>query len=276
MENFKLYYFEPCLRITALCSAYLDIKPVGYYYTGESHDFFEVVFVLKGRIKATAGENVYELSEGNMILHPPGEFHRIINESDSSVRIGIVSFNADFLSLDRHLICKFEDTSEIVKVIHNIRKAFKTNNIFIDGINENSDKINAQIAIGELERTILKIIGVPSQSRQIENSKQDRTSELYSHAVAIMKRNISVRLSAREIAELCGVSISSLQKTFSRYAGVGVMKYYEQIRMQKARELLLGGASVQATAISLGYDDINYFSAAYKRFYGHSPRNDKP
>ncbi|MBE6576509.1 MAG: helix-turn-helix domain-containing protein [Ruminococcaceae bacterium] len=273
MENLKLFYFEPCLKITALCSAYLDIKPVGYYYTGESHDFFEVVFVLKGTVKATAGERVYEIDEGNLILHPKGEFHRIINESDSSVRIGIVTFDADFLSIDKHFICSFDNSGEIIQIIHNIRKAFKTEGIFVVGANEDHNPIETQIAICELERIILKAIRI--SSTQVNNARRDRTSELYSNAVAIMKRDLTTRLCACEIAELCRTSVSSLQKTFSRYAGVGVMQYYEQIRMQKARELLQDGASVKNTALRLGYDDMNYFSAAYKRFYGQSPRNDK-
>lgn len=273
MQNLPLFRLEPLLRITALCSAYLDIKPVGYYYKGESHNFSEAVFVLKGTVKATAGENVYKLTKGNMILHPPGEFHRIINESNASVRIGIVSFKDDIVSFDKHLICPFEDSREIISVIHNIRKVFETNGMFVVGLDKNHTPSDAQIAVGELEHLLLRIMG--ATHLHFEATKQGRLSGLYSTAISVMKQDLGKRMSSKEIADACGTSVSTLQKTFSRYTGIGVMKYYERIRMERAKELLEKGYLVKQVALSLGYTDQNYFSVSYKRYFGISPSNDK-
>jgi AraC-like DNA-binding protein len=62
-----------------------------------------------------------------------------------------------------------------------------------------------------------------------------------------------------------------LQKTFSRYAGVGVMEYFNNIKIRKSIELLKQGLSVKETALAMGYSDPNYFSTVFKRFTGHSP-----
>ena len=70
-----------------------------FSYGGESHDFWECVFVLKGIAGITAGETVYTLTEGQAIFHPPGEFHRLWNEGNDYLRIAIVSFSAEYFRL---------------------------------------------------------------------------------------------------------------------------------------------------------------------------------
>ena len=90
-----------------------------------------------------------------------------------------------------------------------------------------------------------------------------------------MKENMCKRLSADEIADGCNVSLSLLQKMFYRYTGMGIMKYYESLRMGRAKSLLSDGYMVKETAEALGYTDQNYFSSAYKRYFGISPSRKK-
>ena len=273
MPELSLFHIEPLIRISALCSAFITERPAGYYCKGESHDFSEALFVLEGSLKATAGGSVYELTKGSMILHPPGEFHRIINESDTTVLIGIVSFKDDIVAFDKHLICPFEGSEKIIAAIENIRKAFEMDGIFVKGIAEEGTPSDAQIAVGELERLLLGVM--KATDLHYRETKKDRLSKLYSTAVRVMKRDLGRRMSTKEIADECQTSVSTLQKTFSKYTGIGVMKYYERIRMDRAKELLESGNLVKETALSLGYTDQNYFSASYKRFFGFPPSGDK-
>ena len=83
--------------------------------------------------------------------------------------------------------------------------------------------------------------------------------------------SLSEDLSAAQIAERCNLSIPALNKTVARYAGCGVMNYYNSLRLKKAEELLLSGASVKEAALSVGFSNQNYFSAFYKKRKGVSP-----
>ena len=74
-----------------------------------------------------------------------------------------------------------------------------------------------------------------------------------------------------ELAFLCNMSAINLQKIFSRYAGVGVMEYFNRVKMRKATELLEEGLSVKETALRLGFHDQNYFSTVFKRIIGVAP-----
>ena len=269
IARFTLWNFEPRVRITSFCSAHMGIRPVGYFYNGESHDFWEAVFILKGTAGITAGETVYTLSEGQMIFHPPGEFHRLWNNGNEFLRIATVSFGADFFPIDRHRIYTFQSYDRVFESVRAIRRLFKTDGMFIVGIREGTKESEAQKAVTALELLFLDILDQRIDGDELV--KKDRLSKLYSKAISVMKADMSVKMSAESIAAECGMSVSTLQKLFCRYTGMGMMKYYEGVRMQYAKTLLDNGYLVKDVAFAIGYNDQNYFSTAYKRYYGVSP-----
>ena len=83
--------------------------------------------------------------------------------------------------------------------------------------------------------------------------------------------HIADDLTAEQIAGLCNLSLPALNKTMARYAGCGVISYYNEMRLKKAEELLLNGASVKEAALSVGFYNQNYFSACYKKHKGVPP-----
>ena len=117
VRRYPLCKIQPVMRITAFCTAYVDVREVGYVYGGEMHDFWECVFVLKGRAAITAGESVYQLGEGQMIFHPPMEFHRICNAGDEPIHFLIVSFTAEGFPMDSHRICTFPSSDTITELV---------------------------------------------------------------------------------------------------------------------------------------------------------------
>lgn len=48
-----------------------------YAFSGESHDFWELLYVDRGSLRVTAGDQVWELTRGQIIFHAPGEFHAL-------------------------------------------------------------------------------------------------------------------------------------------------------------------------------------------------------
>ena len=63
-------------------------------FSGECHPFYELVYVKEGTVGITADEEVHTLSEGQILLHSPNEFHRIWSEFGSAPHVFNLSFFA--------------------------------------------------------------------------------------------------------------------------------------------------------------------------------------
>lgn len=80
--------------------------------------------------------------------------------------------------------------------------------------------------------------------------------------------------SLTELAALCGVSTKYLSRTFSETTGTPLSVFAEQIRMERAKKLLIHARlPVKQVAAALGFSNANYFSTAFHRATGETPRN---
>lgn len=100
---------------------------------------------------------------------------------------------------------------------------------------------------------------------------QDRLSEIKRY----IKYNYMKDISAGGIAGDFGFDRSHLYRIFKERYGKGVKEYITEVRMARARGLLLLGHSVSDTAYMVGFHDEFNFSKAYKKYFGYSPKNDK-
>jgi AraC-like DNA-binding protein len=75
-----------------------------------------------------------------------------------------------------------------------------------------------------------------------------------------------------ELASTTGLSTSYFAALFRKRFGVPVHTYQKQLRMARARELLVTTArSVSQVAQDCGYDDAAYFSRQFRTEHGVSP-----
>lgn len=270
---FSLCPVEPAVRIRALCSVHKSDYPAGYFYDGESHDFWECLLILDGRAGVTAGDSAFALTSGQGVLHPPGEFHRVWNMGEDTLQLLIFSFSADRFPLSGHTVFPFSCAERALAVAARIRALFVTNKILILRPREDASPRELQQAVSDLELLLLDLLTeapVPLPAELWQNA----SSALYSKAISVMKESMERRLRMSELAALCGTSASSLEKLFFRYTGMGAMRYYGHLKMQHACALLREGKRVQEVAFALGYTDQNYFSTAYKRHFGIPPSSE--
>ena len=81
-----------------------------------------------------------------------------------------------------------------------------------------------------------------------------------------------------EITQLCkttGISPTAFRQLFHSYYGVPPTEYIRNLRLEFARNLLAGGASVEQAALACGIPDSKYFARLVKQKYCCSPRQLK-
>lgn len=95
---------------------------------------------------------------------------------------------------------------------------------------------------------------------------------LVKKAEALAMADLSVRYSARDFAEMFGISESSFKLYFRGILGKGYPEYFREKRMQKAAHLLESTRlHVADIALSVGYSNQGKFARAFREAYGVPP-----
>ena len=98
-----------------------------------------------------------------------------------------------------------------------------------------------------------------------------KSSKVFSEILSVMEKHINEQMTVGELANICGISVATLEKTVYKYLGYGAMTHFNILKLQKAHTLLLDGESVKNTSIMLGFSNQNYFSSKFKKYYGFPP-----
>jgi len=95
-------------------------------------------------------------------------------------------------------------------------------------------------------------------------------------AIKSMESNIEEPLSPLILATNLGISIRQLERLFQRYFAKSPKRYYMELRLQKARNLLLQTEmNVLQIALACGFSSSSHFSKCYKSAFNVTPHNER-
>jgi transcriptional regulator GlxA family with amidase domain len=95
-------------------------------------------------------------------------------------------------------------------------------------------------------------------------------------AVTLMEANIEEPLSTDDIAQLAGVSRRQLERLFKQYLGSLPSRYYLELRLQRARQLLRDtNHSIVQVGLMCGFSSGSHFSTAFGALFGNTPREER-
>ncbi|MDR2839672.1 MAG: AraC family transcriptional regulator [Paludibacter sp.] len=165
-----------------------------------------------------------------------------------------------------------------------VEKGFLTNDkqIFQIGINEElinlftraieiaeSDKAASQQYLSGIVMHILGLILSVSQNKIFEESDLAQKIE---QAKMIMNANILGQINAEDMAEQLNISYSWFRKVFREYTGYAPAKYFQLLKLRKAKQMLVGTShSVKEIAFMLGYSSAEHFFSLFKKYAGYTP-----
>jgi AraC family transcriptional regulator, glycine betaine-responsive activator len=91
-----------------------------------------------------------------------------------------------------------------------------------------------------------------------------------------MEKNLEEPLSPSLLARQAGLSTRQLERLFRRYLDRSPKRYYLELRLKKARSLLLQtDMSVINVALACGFASPSHFSKCYRAFYGRTPYRER-
>jgi transcriptional regulator GlxA family with amidase domain len=94
--------------------------------------------------------------------------------------------------------------------------------------------------------------------------------------IELMEANLTEPLSLVEVADHVGLSRRQIERLFRQEMGRSPARYYLEIRLDRARHLLLQSSlPVVEVAVACGFVSASHFSKCYRELYARSPQQER-
>ncbi|WP_230980268.1 GlxA family transcriptional regulator [Oryzicola mucosus] len=94
--------------------------------------------------------------------------------------------------------------------------------------------------------------------------------------IELMEANLAEPLSLIQIADHVGLSRRQIERLFRTEMGRSPARYYLEIRLDRARHLLVQSAMpVVEVAVACGFVSASHFSKCYRELYARSPQQER-
>lgn len=261
---------------------YFELDP-HFYHLPEKHDFWEMVYVDDGRIRAITDGIGCTLQKGQVIFHKPRESHaHIANHKDASSLV-VVSFT-----------CRSPLMEQFNKKIFTLEKAPRTIlSLFLKEAERALGKIPDEYenkapldfsgaALGSVQlmqcylvEFLFSLLRSKEQAvpvRQTEAARRMAESTLADSVARYMEAHLEQPPSLETLCRRFSLSRAYLCRVFRAGVGGSPVDYWIRLKIKEAKRLLREGEyNITQIADRLGYASIHHFSRTFKRVAGVAP-----
>ena len=264
---------KPKLGISEIYSYYYNVKGKDYHFNGEEHYFWELTYVDTGSLRTDIDGKTFDLSNQEMILYFPGQFHKqdIIGKSSCSYLTIMFDMNVDSNSKDlQHIKNKvFQTSNELYQLVNNF--------IRVSTIMENDELPYARdMMTAYLKEIMIHLVhydDVHSEEHKVSNPIQvNFENELMNEITNYIHNNIYEPITIEEICLHFSISRSTLQTLFKKNLNMAPKQYINEEKMNLAQHMILEEKyPITEIAFKLGFSSIHYFSRKFKSRFGLAP-----
>ncbi len=112
--------------------------------------------------------------------------------------------------------------------------------------------------------------------KNIQNKREEKSTNNIEQAKEYIKVNFDKDISLDDVSRNVNISPYYFSKIFKEETGQNFIEYLTNIRIEKAKELLISSEySMKEICLMCGYSDPNYFSRSFKKNVGVTPTEYK-
>lgn len=256
-----------------------------FVFRGERHDFWEMVYIDKGRVSICRDDEELTLSQGEIVFHRPNEFHSI-RALESAPNFFVISFDcrSPLISyLEKHrtvldktmhgfiasIISEAERSYEIPKNDPSLKRLVRRQAAPIGG---------EQLIKTYLEQFLILLIRdiVGQEEPYLFPSKESMQTHLVSKVRELLCERADAPLRIGALCAELGYSKSYLSRLFREQTGKTLLGYATEQRIGRAKEMIREGVyNFAEISELLSFENPQYFSRVFKRVSGMSPTEYK-
>ncbi len=261
----------------------MDIRNINRYATvknvkrTETHRWSSAFgIVTEGKMTVECDGRALTIDEGHLVFVPHGcNCTEICVEAGELIWINITAWylDDDYIRgyLDRgHLRASAVDSTWMHAAQFDI-----TNNKELLALSERIERNFALAGSSHQAKCMRDIYDIISkiQAQQGVSNYQRSQYEIIRPAVNYIDLNYSdQQLNNTRLANAAGISEVYLRKLFSNLFGITPAKYVADLRIEKAKSMLVSEyMSVSEVAEAVGFSNIYHFSKTFKRITGYTP-----
>lgn len=227
---------------------------------------YQILYIAEGRgTFTTASAGKYSISEGDIFLIFPGEWHTYSPDPETGWKeywIGFKGINID----SRVAAGFFSKHSPIYRIGYNDTLI----SLFKEAIQvaKKQEKHFQQLLAGIVNYMLGLAFSIDS-NKKLKNSIN---LEFVNRARAFMLENIESNIEIPEVADYLHISYSSFRHIFKQYTGIAPSQYYLNLKIQRAKDMLKSStASIKEISYILHFDTPEYFTKLFKKKTGLTP-----
>ncbi|NLM79106.1 MAG: AraC family transcriptional regulator [Ruminococcaceae bacterium] len=275
-ELYQYHYIEKTLSITDLISLFYYKSPRNFSFDGETHDFWEFIYIDKGQMLITAGEQQYVLKAGELAFHCPGEFHAVHACGQTAANFIVCAFTCEssIMQAFRHRILTLNGPPR--EALQAAVQEAGGHMLPVEGCGRRPlylpDALpgGPQLVLGYLEQMLLLLYrqshAVRIRQRAETYAQMSNRHQLVERIRHHLEEHVHESLSLGQIARAAGCSVSLMKKKFKVETGQSLIDWFIDLKMGEARRMIEeGDLNFTQIAASLGYDNPHYFSRLFRQ-----------
>jgi AraC-like DNA-binding protein len=283
MSEYRIFKPENTFVIGGLYSLHYFQFASGYVFSGEKHNFWEIVYIDQGEAEIGAGKDVRHLYQGQLLFHKPNEFHSIWANYARGTSIFVISFACNSAAMRAFRGSQFTLLPAQRRLLSQLIAQGQL--VFGPVLDVSSQKQLVPLPSAPRGGEQLITLFLAQLLIDLLNTRQSDASPLRAPRVkeddfALYFERTRERMNAQldgtlRITQVCrsvGISATVFKERFKRYTGVTVMDFYRRLRIEEARRLLREGQkNVTQIADTLGYSSAAAFSRQFKQLMRLTP-----
>ena len=251
------------LRVTDLYTFFYHEKEQGFFFSGEAHPMLELTYVDQGTMHSVADGQDLLLSQGDMVLYGPNQWHMQYSDIGIAPRYVTLSFDVEGGDLSSLLNKKLTPPQNITLLLQQMLREQERMDL------HSTDMILSQLTLLLLE--LLRQHAAPVQKLRTSNALHSE-NEIIRRAQQYISVHIRERLSVPIVARMVDVSPSYLTALFHKNLQISPGEYIRRIKLQESKQMIRENSmNFTEIAAALQYSTVHHFSRQFKEKFGITP-----
>lgn len=282
-KNFYKHKIERLICIESIVTVHYFEYPKNYKFEGESHDFWEMLYVDKGCVLCSRNkEKEFEVKQGQIIFHKPNEFHTVRVDKDKEGAVFIISFASKSLILNFFEKGFFIPDLRQKKMLKNIMEEASNTfqmSLFEPSLTKLALKPTPSLGGLQVLKNYLEIFLINFLRNKDTNSNtyflnaETLNEGLVKAIIKYLENNLYNNLKLDDLCNNFNYGKTYICTIFKKQTGKTIFKFFNQLKISEAKRLMrTSELSFHEIAYKLGFDSYSYFVKTFKKLTNYLPR----